>query len=171
MADDRARQSFLSEQTTGGLLAGHSDPWRWNRAIAWSGFCAGVLSGMFMGLWAFDGPLAPPAWIGGYGETARRLIRLGHIAFFGIGLLNLALTKELPDLALAERAKAGAAAAMNFANLILPFLLIAAALVAPLKYLLPFPVVAALAALALAAWGAAKGAGQTAPKWKRRIGE
>ena len=34
---------------------------RSNRAVAWTGICLGAGSGMIMGLWAFDGPLSPPA--------------------------------------------------------------------------------------------------------------
>ncbi len=129
---------------------------RLNRAVAWSGFCLGVASGMVMGLWSFDGPLAVPAWIGDYDQTARRFLRMGHIAFFGIGLLNLALASELTRLDLTRRGKRRAAGWMNFANLFLPPALIAAALYPPLKYLLPLPVIAACAALCLAAWGVAR---------------
>ena len=28
-------------------------------------------------------------WLGGYGSHARRLLRLGHISFFGLGAMNL----------------------------------------------------------------------------------
>jgi hypothetical protein len=55
----------------------------------------GALTGMVMGMWSFDGPLAVPGWLGDYGSTARRLVRLGHIACFGIGILNLLLVAEV----------------------------------------------------------------------------
>ncbi|MDP6173571.1 MAG: hypothetical protein QGF09_05335 [Rhodospirillales bacterium] len=67
-----------------------------NRAIAWWGFCLGVAAGLVMGLWSFDGPMAVPVWIGGYDRTPRRLLRLGYIAFFGIGFLNLGLAGNCP---------------------------------------------------------------------------
>lgn len=124
-----------------------------NRLVAWMGFCFGVASGALMGLWAFDGPLGVPGWIGDYGDTSRRLLRLGHIAFFGIGILNLLLVRELPLLNVGYRAKAVAARCMNAANVFLPFTLIAAAAHAPLKYLLPLPVLGALVALCVVAWG------------------
>ena len=28
-------------------------------------------------------------WLGGYGSFPRRMVRLGHIAFFGLGLINI----------------------------------------------------------------------------------
>lgn len=127
---------------------GHS-----NRLVAWTGFGLGVISGALMGLWAFDGPLDPPVWIGDYENTPRRLMRLGHISFFGIGYLNLFLARELPGFDLEHRTKALASRCMNVANTLLPLLLFAAAAYGPLKYLLPFPVIAALTALVIAAWG------------------
>ena len=125
-----------------------------NRLVAWTGFCLGVASGALMGLWAFDGPLDVPGWIGKYGDTSRRLLRLGHIAFFGIGILNLLLVRELPLLQVGYRVKAVAAWCMNAANIFLPFTLIAAAVLAPLKYLLPLPVMGAVVALCVVAWDA-----------------
>jgi hypothetical protein len=126
---------------------------RWNRIIAWSGFCVGAASGMIMGLWAFDGPISPPVGFVDYGETSRRLMRLGHIAFFGIGYLNLLLAGELPSLGLGQAGKRTAARSMNIANIVLPLTLMAAAAYPPLKYLLPVPATSALAALCLVAWG------------------
>ena len=66
-----------------------------NRIIAWTGMACGAALGLIMGLWSFDGPVAPPNFIGDYTDTARRLLRLGHIACFGIGILNLLLVREL----------------------------------------------------------------------------
>lgn len=57
-----------------------------NIIAAWIGFLLGGISGAIPGLffYRFD-------WLGGYTSWPRRLIRLGHIAFFGIGFLNLGL--------------------------------------------------------------------------------
>ena len=67
-----------------------------NRVVAWLSLAAGAGTGLIMGLWSFDGPVAAPAWIGNYGATPRRLLRLGHIAFFGRGIVNLLLVKNHP---------------------------------------------------------------------------
>jgi hypothetical protein len=56
-----------------------------NLIAAWAGILLGLLSGIPMGL-AFH----KPGWLGGYDSWPRRLIRLGHISFFGIAFLNLA---------------------------------------------------------------------------------
>ncbi len=63
-----------------------------NLHAAWIGFFLGCLAGVVTGLFFHT-----KDWLGGYGSWQRRMIRLGHISFFGIGLLNLsfALTINL----------------------------------------------------------------------------
>jgi len=56
-----------------------------NLHAAWIGFLLGCLSGAIPGLFFHR-----EDWFGGYASWRRRMIRLAHIAFFGIGLLNLA---------------------------------------------------------------------------------
>ena len=55
-----------------------------NLYAAWIGFFLGALAGATSGLF-FD----REDWLGGYADWRRRMVRLGHISFFGIGLLNL----------------------------------------------------------------------------------
>ena len=55
-----------------------------NLAAAWIGMLAGCVAGALPGLF-FD----REAWLGGYASWRRRMIRLAHIAFFGIGIINL----------------------------------------------------------------------------------
>ena len=55
-----------------------------NLYAGWLGMLGGVLSGCVMGLWFHR-----PDWLGGYASFPRRLVRLGHISFFGIGRLNI----------------------------------------------------------------------------------
>lgn len=56
-----------------------------NLYAAWIGFLLGCVAGAVTGLFFHD-----KDWLDGYDSWPRRLIRLGHISFFGIGLLNLA---------------------------------------------------------------------------------
>ena len=55
-----------------------------NLQAAWIGFLLGAVAGAVPGLYFYGSD-----WLGGYGSWQRRMIRLGHIAFFGIGFLNL----------------------------------------------------------------------------------
>lgn len=125
----------------------------WNRRVGWVSACVGIATGLIMGLWSFDGPFAVPEWLGGYDQTARRLARLGHIAFLGLALFNLLLAGTLPRLALGAGARRTAAWAMNFGNIFLPITLFAAAAYRPLKFLMGVPALAVFLAFVLTAYG------------------
>ncbi len=55
-----------------------------NLYLAWTWILAGLLSGGVIGLFFHRG-----GWLGGFDSWRRRMVRLGHIAFLGTGLLNL----------------------------------------------------------------------------------
>ncbi len=55
-----------------------------NLVFAWWLILAGLVSGTAQGLFFHR-----EDWLGGYGSWRRRMTRLGHIAFFGTGLINL----------------------------------------------------------------------------------
>ena len=55
-----------------------------NLVFAWVWILAGFLSGMVLGLRFHD-----DNWLGGYGSFKRRMHRLAHISFFGLGAVNL----------------------------------------------------------------------------------
>ncbi len=61
-----------------------NDPVQINLALAWAWILMGFLSGMVLGFF-FRGE----NWLGGYASFKRRLYRLGHISFFGLGMVNL----------------------------------------------------------------------------------
>lgn len=125
----------------------------WNRSVGWASIALGILSGLVLGMWSFDGPLDVPHALGAYGDTPRRLVRLGHIAFVGLGILDLLLARELAQSSLGQRARTLAARAMVFGNLFLPPCLIASAFVPELKYLLSIPATSVFVAVLLAALG------------------
>ena len=54
-----------------------------NLLVAWLWIFAGFVSGALMGLRFQD-----PNWFGGYASHPRRMYRLGHISFFGLGMMN-----------------------------------------------------------------------------------
>ena len=59
------------------------------------GFLAGAVPGLFF--WIED-------WLGGYGSWRRRLMRLAHISFFGLGFINILFALSVPHLGLAAGA-------------------------------------------------------------------
>jgi hypothetical protein len=113
----------------------------------------GVGTGLVMGLWSFYGPFEVPGWLGSYDQVPRRLARLGHIAFLGLGILNLLLAGTLNRLALGPCGRRAASWAMNFGNIFLPLTLFAAAAYAPLQYLMSVPALSVFVALLLTAYG------------------
>ena len=68
-----------------------------NLYAAWIGFLLGAIAGAITGLF-FD----HDTWLGGYSDWRRRMVRLGHISFFGIGLLNLGFFLTVETLAMTD---------------------------------------------------------------------
>ena len=56
-----------------------------NIAAAWISMAVGCVWGAVLGLFFHRSE-----WLGGYSSFPRRLLRLGHIACFGLALLNIA---------------------------------------------------------------------------------
>ena len=55
-----------------------------NLLLAWLLILLGFVSGMVLGLFFHR-----ENWLGGYASFKRRMYRLGHISFFGLGAVNL----------------------------------------------------------------------------------
>jgi len=56
-----------------------------NLYAAWAGILLGVLVGAGQGLLFHR-----EDWLGGYASWPRRMVRLGHVSFFGLAFINLA---------------------------------------------------------------------------------
>jgi hypothetical protein len=72
-----------------------------NLQAAWIGFLLGCVAGAATGLFFHDS-----RWLGGYSSWQRRMIRLAHVSFFGIGFLNLAFVLSVKALGLSDGLKA-----------------------------------------------------------------
>ena len=55
-----------------------------NLVIAWLWILVGFVVGLYLGL-----NFHKENWLGGYASMKRRMYRLGHISFFGLGVINL----------------------------------------------------------------------------------
>jgi hypothetical protein len=64
-----------------------------NFLVAWVAILIGLFTGTVLGLFFHD-----ESWLGGYGSWRRRMVRLGHISFFGTGFLNLAFILSVGHL-------------------------------------------------------------------------
>lgn len=66
-----------------------------NLFTGWLSFLLGALSGALIGL-----KFHREDWLGGYQSFPRRMVRLGHIAFFGLGLINILFALSVVTLGL-----------------------------------------------------------------------
>jgi len=67
-----------------------------NLLLAWGWLLLGFVSGMALGM-----GFHRENWLGGYGSHKRRLYRLAHISFFGLGVVNLGFFLTVQALGLA----------------------------------------------------------------------
>lgn len=77
---------------------------QFNLLLGWAWLLLAFLSGLLMGLFFHR-----ENWLGGYGSFRRRLYRLAHISFFGLGFINLAFYMTAKEMPLSE-------ASMNIAG-------------------------------------------------------
>lgn len=106
----------------------------------WWAMLAGVVSGAVIGLFFHR-----EDWMGGYASHRRRLARLGHISFFGIGFLNLLYGLSLPHLSAGTSggtALAGAVCLLT-AAITMPACCFLTAWRPNLRHFFPIPVLAA----------------------------
>jgi len=106
-----------------------------NLIAGWIGMLAGVLSGAVLGL-----VFHREDWMGGYGSYRRRLARLGHIAFFGLGFLNLTFAATAAQLSLKGHDLVIACWALIVGAATMPICCFLSAWRKPLRHLFPIPV-------------------------------
>ncbi len=110
-----------------------------NVIFGWAWMCVGFISGMLLGLRA-EGK----NWLGGYASVTRRYLRLAHVAFIALSIINILYGKELASVDLADNIKNIGSALMIFGAVGIPLACIAAAFISKTKYLLPLPASAIL---------------------------
>ncbi len=86
-----------------------------NEAFGWVWILVGFVTGLMLGL-----GFHRDDWLGGYGSFRRRLIRLGHISFLGLGLINILFALSGPRIALGPAALAFASWALVAGGITMP---------------------------------------------------
>lgn len=114
-----------------------------NLLAGWIGMLGGAVSGAAAGLFFHQ-----ERWMGGYGSFRRRLVRLGHISFFGLGFLNLAFGLSLKAVPLPPLHAQIASIGFIAGAITMPLCCFLAAWREPLRHLFPIPVVCIVAAIA-----------------------
>lgn len=103
----------------------------------WMAMLGGVFSGAVVGLFFHR-----EDWMGGYGSYRRRLMRLGHIAFFGLGFINLIFAATADELSLRSAYLVTASVALVIGAITMPICCFLSAWHKPLRHLFPVPVLA-----------------------------
>ena len=116
-----------------------------NLLIAWLWILLGFVSGLVMGCFFHR-----EQWLGGYASHKRRLYRLAHISFFGLGLVNLCFYFTMKSL---EEPNAGLASwALVAGAVTMPICCIAMAHAPQSRPLFSVPVLSLLLGGALTVW-------------------
>lgn len=105
--------------------------------IIWIGMACGVLSGAVVGLF-----FTRKDWMGGYASHRRRLVRLGHISFFGLAFVNLGFALTQHTLPIDPRWAWPAAIAFTIGAVSMPVSCFLCAWREPFRHLFPLPVTA-----------------------------
>lgn len=110
---------------------------------------AGIVSGALIGLFFHR-----DEWMGGYNSYRRRLTRLGHISFFGLGFVNLMFAATVAQLMLHHSYERVASYALITGAVTMPLCCFLSAWRKPLRHLFPIPVFSMLVGVVaiLAGW-------------------
>ena len=115
-----------------------------NVLFGWAWMCLGFILGMTLGMWA-EGE----TWLGGYTSVERRYLRLGHVAFIALSIINILYGKELAAVALPTLVKNVGSYLMIFGATGVPLTCISAAFFRKTRYFLPLPALAVLAGVSI----------------------
>lgn len=105
-----------------------------NLTAAWIGILLGFVSGSIQGMFFHK-----DNWLGGYSTWPRRMSRLGHISFFGLGFVNLAYALSTDLLSLNGNDISSALLIGGAATM--PIVCYLSAYKRSLRHLFPIPVV------------------------------
>ena len=125
------------------------DPVRLNLLAGWIAMLAGLASGAVIGLFFHN-----DEWMGGYASYRRRLTRLGHISFWGLGFVNILFALSVRVAAL-PALHARVASIGFFVGLVtMPLCCFLSAWRKPFRHWFPVPVAGVLVGLVatLAGW-------------------
>ena len=90
-------------------------------------------------------------WLGGYGSWRRRMTRLAHVSFFGLGFINIAFALSVSQLALPRGTALSAASfSLCLGAATMPLVCYLAAWKKPFRHLFFVPVIAVVVGVAIA---------------------
>jgi hypothetical protein len=118
-----------------------------NLILAWLWILLGFVSGMVLGMF-FHGE----NWLGGYASFKRRMYRLGHISFFGLGAVNLLFCLTVQNFSLAGSLIHFASLAFIIGAIAMPICCVVMAHFPKAHMIFSVPVVSLIAGGSLTLW-------------------
>lgn len=110
-----------------------------NLLAGWIAMLAGAISGAIIGLFFHR-----EEWMGGYSSFRRRMTRLGHISFWGIGFINILFALSVKALELSATNVRVASVAFILALVTMPLCCFLTAWRKPFRHLFPVPVMSVM---------------------------
>jgi hypothetical protein len=107
-----------------------------NLILAWLWILFGFVSGMMLGLFFHR-----ENWLGGYASFKRRMYRLAHISFFGLGAVNLLFHLTAQKFSMASSAMSVASAAFILGAITMPLCCVVMAFFPKTRMLFAVPVI------------------------------
>ena len=117
-----------------------------NVYAAWIAILVGVLAGTITGVFFHK-----EKFLGGYDSWTRRLMRLGHVAFFGLGFINLLFVLTVRALGIESGIEA-ASVLLVIGLITMPTVCYLSAFREVFRHLFFIPVFSVLAGVALFLW-------------------
>ncbi|MCZ4694595.1 hypothetical protein DWB61_06025 [Ancylomarina euxinus] len=117
-----------------------------NLYAAWIGMLLGGIFGAIQGLFFHK-----EVWLGGYGSWQRRMMRLGHISFFGIAFINIAFVFTVKSLGI-EQEVALPSALFIIGAIGMPLICYLSAFKKPVRHLFFIPALSVIGGIAHLIW-------------------
>ncbi len=118
-----------------------------NIYAAWIAILVGVLTGITTGIFFHK-----EEFLGGYSSWTRRLMRLGHVSFFGLGFINLLFALTVRTLGIESGIEA-ASVLFVIGLITMPTVCYLSAFRKVFRHLFFIPVLSILIAVILSIWG------------------
>ncbi len=125
-----------------------------NISFGWIWILSGIIIGAIMGMWSFNGPLASP--VGDYTSLPRRLLRLSHIAFIALAVINILYGYEIDKIKAKEKLKKIGSNFMIYGAVLMPLILLMSVFFEVFKYLTVIPTTLIIIALFIMVYGKIK---------------
>ena len=122
-----------------------------NISFGWFWILIGIILGGVMSMWSFNGPLASP--VGDYTSLPRRMLRLSHIAFIALAIINILYGYEIDKIKISNKIKKIGSIFMIYGAVLMPLILLGAVFFENLKYLAIIPTILIMFSLVIIVFG------------------